>query len=142
MNINEIINRLWIDEGAVPYAYQDTKGFWTVGPGILIDKRRGGLLREEMEYLLKNRTLDKVREVNARFPWFSSLDASRQQVIVCMSYQLGVNGVANFKRMCQAMLTRDYERAADEMLDSNWAREDTPARAGRMSVIMRTGLWV
>ena len=28
-------------EGRVPHAYQDHKGFWTIGVGHLIDERRG-----------------------------------------------------------------------------------------------------
>lgn len=35
---------LALDEGRVPYAYRDSLGFWTVGVGRLIDKRKGARL--------------------------------------------------------------------------------------------------
>ncbi|WP_414717526.1 hypothetical protein [Steroidobacter sp.] len=57
-----------------------------------------------------------------------------------MAYQLGTNGVTNFKRMCAALRIRDYSAAAIEMLDSTWAKQ-TPARAKRMAEIMRTEEW-
>ncbi len=58
-----------------------------------------------------------------------------------MAFQLGVNGVANFKKMIAALIARDYAAAAREMLDSNWAKVQTPARAQRMAEMMRTGVW-
>ena len=43
-----------------------------------------------------------------------------------------------FKNMWSAIHRKDYERAADEMLDSRWA-EQVKGRATRLSDIMRTG---
>lgn len=31
------------DEGRVPHAYQDHLGYWTIGVGHLIDRRKGGV---------------------------------------------------------------------------------------------------
>jgi hypothetical protein len=47
--------------------------------------------------------------------------------------------VLGFRKFCAAMAAGDYETAADEMLDSKWARTDTPARAMRESVTLRRG---
>lgn len=138
----EVIDRLVKDEGEVLHAYQDHLGYWTIGVGILIDKRRGGgITKEESLYLLRNRIRQRLAELETRFDFWHSLDRVRQQVFVCMAFQLGTNGVANFKRMCSALRVRDYAKAADEMLDSNWAREQTPARAQRLAQIMRSGVW-
>lgn len=124
------------------HAYQDHLGFWTIGVGILIDARKGGgITQDESRYLLRNRIKRKEAELEQRFEWWHSLDNTRQGVLLCMAYQLGTNGVANFKKMCAALRVRDYQRAADEMLDSNWARVQTPARAQRMAQIMRSGVW-
>lgn len=143
IEIDRVADRLLIDEGFSPFAYRDTKGFWTVGPGILIDERRGGgLSREEGVSILRNRILKIEAECIRRFPWWLDVDDARQQVIVCMAYQLGVNGVANFKKMCAAMAEHDYIIAAVEMLDSEWARKDSPARARRMVEMMRTGEFI
>jgi lysozyme len=138
----QIIARLVADEGEVLHAYQDHLGFWTIGVGILIDARKGGgITREESRYLLRNRIRQRLAELETRLEWWHALDSVRQQVLVCMAFQLGTNGVANFKKMCKALSVRDYQSAADEMLDSNWARTQTPARAQRMAKIMRSGVW-
>ncbi len=64
----------------------------------------------------------------------------RQQVVLCMTFQLGVDGVVGFKRMAAALRIRDYITATLEMLDSDW-HTDTPRRCERMAKIMRPGVW-
>lgn len=133
--------RLIIDEGEVLHAYQDHLGFWTIGVGRLIDERKGGgLTQDESRYLLRNDIGRRLSQCSNRFEWWHTIDDVRRGVVVCMAFQLGTNGVANFKKMCDALRIRDYNTAAAEMLDSTWAKQ-TPARANRMARIMRSGLW-
>lgn len=129
------------DEGEILHAYEDHLGYLTIGVGILIDKRKGGgITQEESRYLLRNRIRKRIAELESRFEWWNALDPVRQQALVCMAFQLGTNGVANFRKMCNALSVRDYETAAREALDSNWAKQ-TPARAQRMAQILRSGVW-
>ena len=142
---NQIARRLWEDEGFVPHVYRDNTpaGYWTIGVGILVDERRGGgITAEEGMFLLRNRIIRTDNLCRARFPWFARLDTVRQQVIICMAYQLGVNGVANFKRMLAAIERSNFVEAAQQMLDSKWARDDSPARAKRMANMMERGEWI
>lgn len=142
ITLEKIESHLVAEEGEVLHAYEDHLGYLTIGVGRLIDKRRGGgITREESRYLLRNDITRIAAELRSRFPWFHLLDDVRQSVLVCMAFQLGVNGVANFKRMIAALIARDYAAAAREMLDSNWAKVQTPARAQRMAEMMRTGVW-
>lgn len=138
----QLTSRLIADEGEVLHAYQDHLGFWTISVGVLIDERRGGgITREESRYLLRNRISLRAAQLEQRFEWWNAIDDVRQGVLLCMAYQLGVNGVANFKRMCGALRIRDYITASIEMLDSDWHKKQTPARAQRMARIMRSGVW-
>lgn len=138
----KIEQRLILDEGEVLHEYKDHLGYSTIGVGILIDARKGGgITQEESRYLLKNRIRKKAAECESRFEWWWTIDEVRRGVIVCMAFQLGTNGVANFRRMCAALRIRDYITASIEMLDSNWAKEQTPERAKRMAQIMRSGVW-
>jgi len=66
------------------------------------------------------------------------LTKKRQEVLVEMIFNLGLNGVLNFKRMMGALTSRDYNRAADEMLDSRWA-EQVKERARELADMMREG---
>lgn len=144
IDVDQVTRRLWEDEGFVPHGYFDSKGFLTIGPGILIDERRqgSGISVEEGMYLLRNRMWRTENLCGTRLPWFYDLDSVRQQVIICMAYQLGVAGVANFRRMGAAIERADFRAAAAEMLDSKWAREDSPARAKRMANMMERGEWI
>lgn len=46
--------QLKAEEGRVPHAYQYHLGYWTIGVGRLIDKRKGGgLTPYEVDYLLE-----------------------------------------------------------------------------------------
>lgn len=56
--------------------------------------------------------------------------------IASMLYQLGPTGLSKFVRMWAAIKIGDYREAANEMMRSKWAREDTPQRAERMAQIM------
>lgn len=133
--------RLIDDEDEVLHAYQDHLGFWTIGVGRLIDERKGGgLTQDESRYLLRNDIGRRLSQCSNRFEWWHTIGDVRRGVVVCMAFQLGTNGVANFKKMCAALRILDYTTAAAEMLDSTWATQ-TPARAHRMARIMRSGQW-
>lgn len=47
------------DEGDVPYAYQDSLGYWTIGAGFLIDKRKQNKrLKHGCNDLVSNNAVD------------------------------------------------------------------------------------
>lgn len=141
ISTDAITRRLIEDEDEVLHAYPDHLGYLSIGVGRLIDPRKGGgITREESRYLLRNDIARRIGECESRFEWFEGLDPVRQQVIVCMAFQLGTTGVAKFVRMIAALKIRDYITANIEMLDSQW-HKDTPARCERMAKIMRTGVW-
>ena len=141
VSIEQVEQLLIEEENEVLHAYPDHLGFLTLGVGRLVDERKGGgITREESRYLLRNDTAKRLAQCRERFPWFAGLDPVRQQVVLCMTFQLGVDGVAGFRRMAAALRIRDYITASLEMLDSAW-HTDTPRRCERMAKIMRTGVW-
>lgn len=140
--ISELTKQLRADEGVVSHAYQDHLGFWTIGVGRLIDKRKGGGLRPfEIDYLLRNDIEDRINELTKRLSWFQNLDDARRAVLVNMSFQMGVDGLMQFRNTLEMIKQGDFDKAADGMLNSLWARQ-TPERAKRLSLQMRTGAWV
>ena len=62
------------------------------------------------------------------YHWFNSLNENRQNIILSMAYQMGVYGLLQFRNMIKAILEDNFQLAADEMLDSRWAKQ-TPERA-------------
>lgn len=129
------------DEGEVLTAYQDSLGYWTIGIGRLIDKRKGGgISEEESAYLFGNDYKSKLAEVRRRIPWLDRLDVARQGVLLNMAFQMGVDGLMGFENTLAMIERGDYKGAAAGMLNSLWAKQ-TPERAKRLSVQMESGLW-
>ena len=139
--IKDSYSQLKRDEGEVLHAYQDHLGYWTIGIGILIDKRKGGGLRpEESEYIFRNRLKLLDAELTDRLPWISKLDPARKGVLINMAFQMGVAGLLGFKNTLALIQAGKYQDAAKAMLQSKWATQ-TPARANRLSRQMETGNW-
>jgi lysozyme len=138
---SRVMARLIKDEGEVLHLYFDHLGFASIGVGRMIDVRRGGgISPDESRYLLRNDIARITAQCEQRFGWLLTLDDARQGVILCMAFQLGIGGVANFRKMIDALVRKDYEAAADEMLDSGWHKQ-TPKRCELMAQIMKTGDW-
>lgn len=99
---------------------------------------QAGLSKEEVMFLYRNRR-DKAKDaLKDRFPFSEFLSPVRKIVLQAMAFQMGINGLASFKNMLEAAQRFDYNRAAEEMLNSRWAQQ-TPERAKRMAEMMRTG---
>lgn len=127
------------DEGEVLHAYQDHLGWWTIGVGRLIDKRRGGgITHEEALYLLGNDVDRVMAELDNALPWWNCHSDNRRRVLVNMAFNLGIAGLLTFKRTLAAIKARDYDAAADGMLASLWARQ-VGERAKRLAALMREG---
>lgn len=134
-----LLSRLEEHEGFRAHAYQDSLGFWTVGFGRCIDKRRcSGLTKEEARYLLLNDVRRVMDELDERLPWWSDLDEVRRDVLIEMGYQLGVRGLTGFKGTLRAVRAGRWDDASRGMLQSLWAKQ-TPKRASKLAELMRTG---
>lgn len=128
-------------EGRVPYAYQDSLGYWTIGVGHLIDRRKGGSLPDHIiDALFEHDLTHYKRKVEAALPWFKELDEVRQAVLVDMAFNLGITGLLGFQKTLTAVRERRWKDAAAAMLQSRWAQQ-VGRRALRLSDMMRSGLW-
>lgn len=130
------------DEREILHAYPDSQGYWTIGVGRLIDRRKGGgISHDEALFLLQNDVMRVTGELSETFPWTRVLDDARRGVLLNMAFNLGIHGLAEFRMMLGAAEQGDWETAAQEMLSSKWAQE-VGARADRLAEQMRTGEWV
>jgi len=136
-----MLSLLSLHEGRVAHAYQDSLGYWTIGVGHLIDKRRGGRLPEEIIDALLDYDAEKHwLELLAALPWIERLDDVRQAVLLDMAFNLGVAGLLKFKNTLRFVEQGNYEQAAKNMMLSLWARQ-VKTRAVRLSKMMETGQW-
>jgi lysozyme len=135
----KLIAELERDEGRVLHAYQDSLGYWTIGIGRLIDKRRGGGISNEEADLLKRNDIAKVRrQLDEMLPWWRGMSPARQRAIQNMTFQLGIAGLLRFTSTLRHLEAGNYASAAANMRGSLWARQ-TPARAERVIRLVELG---
>lgn len=123
-------------EGLRLRAYIDTRGKVTVGVGRNLSDV--GLSLGEAMDLLDHDLAGTIGAMEHAFPWFPRLDGMRQRVLVDMAFNLGTDGLRNFPLFLEAVRTGDYDEAANEMLNSQWATQ-VKGRAIRLARMMRTG---
>jgi lysozyme len=140
VNITKLQKSLELHEGKVRHAYQDSKGYWTIGIGCMVDKRLGGGLCDKAIYAQLEHNINECLAFTKPFQWFDDLNAVRQNVIIELLFNLGPVRFRGFKDMIAALNDGDFGKAADELLDSKWARQDVgPIRSMRLAKMLRTG---
>ena len=118
-------------EGFKGMAYKDSLGNWTIGYGTLLP-----LDRVEAELILQKRLNAAANELISAKPFVMNLPAEAQSILFNMAYNMGVPRLLGFKKMFAALDEEDYERAADEMLDSRW-HDEVKGRAEELAERMR-----
>ena len=128
-------------EGFRDTVYLDSLGKATIGYGHLLTEDDD--FEEGIQYdksLLEN-LFDKdfnrsAYNAEQLLEGIDICDAARE-IIVEMVFQLGIGGVSKFKKMFEALRKKDYNEAAEQMLDSQW-RVQTPKRCEELSDLMRS----
>ncbi len=139
MNRESLLAELIRDEGLKLHAYQDSMGFWTIGIGRLIDKRRGGGITKEEAYYLAGHDIDDVEaSLDHVLPWWSKMSERRQRALANMCFNLGMKGLLNFRKALDHLEAGRYAEAAEEFLDSLWSRQ-VGERAKRLAEMIREG---
>jgi len=119
-----IIEMLRVHEGVETHAYKCTADKTTIGVGRNIDPSGGlGLSSDEIDYLLSNDVKRVSAELIRAFSWFSELDEVRKDAMIDMCFNMGLPRLKLFKKSLEAMANEDYDIAAIEFLDSNWAKQ-------------------
>tara|TARA_R110002020_G_scaffold174436_4_gene365928 strand:- start:780 stop:1184 length:405 start_codon:yes stop_codon:yes gene_type:complete len=133
--VKDLLNRIKHHEGYRSRVYKCTEGFDTIGYGFAIKDLE---MDEDMAEEILIRKVEKlIKRVRDKFNWLDSVPREVQGVLVEMSYQMGLSGVSKFKKALHAMQMFQWKEAADEMLDSRWAKQ-TPNRAKELSNIIRS----
>jgi lysozyme len=137
--VNPFIKDLLIrDEGLRLTAYKCTAGKTTIGVGRNLDDV--GISAAEADLLLQN-DLAHIEAQALTFPWYVTLDAVRQAVILSLIFNLGLRGFQGFVNTIKSIEAGNYADAAERLMESKWAKQ-VGQRANRLSEMMRTGVCV
>ena len=144
MNLETLREQLEIDEGVKYEIYLDHLGYPTFGIGHLvleIDKEHGQnvgttVSKERVAECFEQDVLSVIKDCKKLYHDFNDLPEEAQQIIANMMFNLGRTRLSKFKGMKRGVDDRDWNRAADEMVDSRWYRQVT-TRAQRLVERMR-----
>jgi lysozyme len=157
MNKDTLIPQLILHEGIRLNAYLDTMGVLTIGVGRnvianpteeelgrSITKVGDTITQEEAMTLLGNDIDEALDNLTDEFDDFDKLSEPRQHVLIDMSFNMGIgiagkSGLLAFQNMLDAVFSGDYPRAAQEMLNSRWAKQ-VVRRANLLSLMMAQNL--
>lgn len=123
-------------EGLQLKPYWDGSNKLTIGVGRNLDDT--GITQDEAMMLLRN-DIDRVsRQLDVSLPWWRKLSVARQNVLISMAFNLGMQGLLGFSRMLSCLQDGDYSCAAEEMLSSKWASQ-VGDRAVQLAGMMESG---
>ena len=145
MDIEKLRKQLEIDEGIVHEIYLDHLGYPTFGIGHLIldsDPEYGsdtGTAVSESRVIeaFESDIVGVLSDCETLYDDFEDLPEEAQRIIANMMFNMGRPRLSKFKGMKRGVDARDWNAAADEMVDSNWYRQVTN-RADRLVVRMRS----
>jgi lysozyme len=136
LNTGKLLDELKRDEGVRLKAYRCTAGKLTVGIGRNLDDK--GITLAEAEALCRNDVAEVIESLDRRLPWWQGLDDARQRVLVNMAFNMGVDGLLQFKATLALVQARRFAEASGAMLASLWAKQVGP-RAIRLAGMMEKG---
>jgi len=117
------------DEGMRLQSYKDSVGLWTIGVGHLLGQteRMTVITPSECDALLDYDINVACRLACLLAPGvfnnFDDIDMEmKENAIVNMAFNLG-SRLGGFKNFLAAVNSHDWKKAAEEMMDSKWAKQ-------------------
>ena len=144
MNKDQLREELAEDEGCKFEIYLDHLGLPTFGIGHLVvdgDPEHGQPVGtpvddERVRQVFALDIASTLDECQVLYPDFDDLPEECQLIIANMMFNMGRPRLSKFKGMKAGVDARDWNRAADEMVDSRW-HDQVPNRAKRLVKRMR-----
>jgi len=135
--LQKVREQLVRHEGLKLKPYRCPAGKLTIGVGRNLEDR--GITQKEAFVMLENDILQCESELLDEIPEvYSILNDTRKSVLLNMCFNLGINGLLGFKNTLAFIAAGDFERAANGMLASKWAKQ-VGRRAIELSELMRKG---
>ena len=144
MDLEKLREELEIDEGCKYEIYLDHLGYPTFGIGHLViehDAEYGWEVGTSIDTVRVHETFESdvetvLSDCTKLYSDFDELPEEAQRVIANMMFNMGYTRLSKFKNMKLSVDARDWNIAADEMIDSKWYYQ-VPNRAKRLVERMR-----
>ena len=136
-----LIAELRRDEGVEYTPYLDTVDVRTVGVGHNLQAKpipmgwTYPLTDAQVDHLLADDLKTVFDGLDAKLPWWRTLDYPRQRVLANMAFNIGIGGLMGFNNTLAAVKQGRYNAAGTGMAASKWATQ-VGARADRLVDLM------
>ena len=145
MDINQLRLELGQDEGCIYEVYLDHLGYPTFGIGHLITNRDSeygwsvgtDVDERRVQEVFEHDVQTVLSDCEKLYDDFYKLPEEAQLIIANMMFNMGYTRLSKFKGMKRGVDSRNWEEAANEMVDSRWYTQVTN-RADRLVVRMRS----
>ena len=137
MNKDKLREEIAEDEGCKYEIYLDHLGLPTCGIGHLITESDEEHSKPVGTVVEQERVKQLFSLDMALYPDFDDLPEECQHIIANMMFNMGRPRLSKFKGMKAGVDARDWNAAADEMVDSRWYTQ-VPNRARRLVDRMRS----
>lgn len=130
-------------ERCVLTAYKDSRGFWTIGWGHLLDQSKdwtGHTISQDSAGAILDADVTLAATATLRTSEWPFLDtACRQNAVIELVFNMGAGKWPGFVHCRQAIQAHDWQGAHDQLLNSAWANEVHATRANRLANYFLTG---
>ena len=118
--------------------YDCPAGHATIGIGRNVSESGLGLSDIEVELMLEEDIARCAEELGREFPWFSGLNEARRDAMIDLVFNMGLTRLTGFKKALAAMADANYDLAATEFMDSQYASQ-VKDRAIEICAMIKTG---
>ena len=144
MDIEKLREEIKYDEGCVYAVYLDHLGLPTFGIGHLVTQDDpeyqwdvdNPISEERVNEAFESDMNIVLDDCQTLYDDFDELPEEAQHIIANMMFNMGRPRLSKFKGMKRGVDARDWNAAADEMVDSRWYQQVTK-RADRLVTRMR-----
>ena len=137
MNYQLLKSTLKRHEGYRNKPYKDSVGKLTIGIGHNLDDL--GVDDEVIEHQFLIDIERAVEDCKTLFGNWHAIPSNKQTVLANMMFNMGLPVLSKFTKTISFIDASDWANAADEMLDSKWAKQ-VGNRATELANIMRADL--
>lgn len=131
MDLTTLKARLAIEEGVSHMAYLDTCGILTIGighncqalPVIGVEKAGDRISDVLLHTLFEADVMEACEQLDAHLPWWKTLDDARQNVLIDLCFNMGINTLLTFHDTLNAIKVGAYFQAADCLKHSLWHKQ-------------------
>lgn len=134
--LSKLTEMLKRHEGFRSKPYRCTANKLTVGYGRNLDDV--DMSKAEASFFLSGDTRRAIDDTYAIFPLMFEYTENRQMALINMAFNLGKTKLRRFIGMIHAINCGDWEKAADEAIDSLWHKQ-VGGRAVEIANLLRKG---